>query len=91
MVIHQHPKSVAKGCVMKKKFLSESHAEIIMKRNNKYQRAYKCPSCKNWHITTQRPRPMRYVVHFDFNQRFDDLKEELFKYIDQLYEDNSPE
>jgi len=45
-------------CIMKVKYLSETHAlkaEARMREGFKKQWAYKCPSCKRYHLTTQDP------------------------------------
>jgi len=81
------PKSVAHGCVIKRKLLSEAHAQRVMNRRQQYQRAYKCEFCEYWHITTKLPRITPYVHYFDFNDKFDNLKAELILFIDDLADD----
>jgi len=77
-------KSVARGCLIKRKLLSEAHAQRVMNRQQQYQRAYKC---EYWHITTQLPRITPYVHYFNFDEKFDNLKDELMLFIDGLAND----
>jgi len=77
-------KSLAKGCLVKRKFLSEKHANIYISTLKSYRRAYRCNHCSKYHITSNLPIPQRYVVYFDFNERFDNLLVELNQFIDTL-------
>ena len=52
--------SLIKGCIKKKNYLTEYDAnqgvkENILKYNNKL-RAYKCPHCLEWHLTSLRAK-----------------------------------
>jgi len=80
-------KSVVKGCVMKKKFLSKDHAESFAHKFTQYLRAYKCDRCVNWHLTSSLPKPKRYVADFSkYFEQLDDLKIEIYEFIDYISE-----
>lgn len=45
-----------KQCLRKKAFVSETEAKLcarrVLDKLRKHQRAYRCPNCKWWHLTT---------------------------------------